>query len=213
MLLTVLFASAQVSHDRAKASEYPQHTRAGEAEVGVEYMVRSISVENMTFTAEGYLVIDVGVFPMAAAEVMVAISNFQLRLNGKKDLLMPQTPGIVAASMKYPDWTRRPQLEAGAGPVIIGRPRQVERFPGDNRPAASRLPGPIPRAPAGVDKPVAEPLDLPALVARAALPEGPTRKPVHGYVYYACSTKLEKIKSVELVLTMGSGEPVTLRLR
>jgi len=112
---------------------------------------------------------------------------------------------MVAASLKYPDWERRPNLEAEAGVgnagVIVGRPQTAERFPGDPRPAQQRLPRP-PQAPppenrSGLEKP--EPVKADELALSAALPEGSARGPVSGYLYFAWKGKPGSIKSLELI--------------
>jgi hypothetical protein len=145
----------------------------------------------------------------------ITTSAFVLRINGKEKL-MAQTPGMVGAALKYPDWQYERGVRMAAGPVIIGRPAPVERFPGDNRPAQSRIPGPVPRAPtdAGSGAATAEPEDPAEVVNLTSLPEGPRRQPVSGYVFFPWQGKLTKIKTVELHVRFDeSREPVILRLR
>jgi hypothetical protein len=121
---------------------------------------------------------------------------------------------MVAASLKYPDWSRRPQAVAQAGPIVIGPPQPVERFPGDSRPARSRIPGQIPRVPTKQDTGVEEEqVDVTEEVLRAALPEGPARGPVSGYLFFPWRGNPAKIRSVELIYRPESGAPTTLRLR
>lgn len=211
-------AFAQGTQPKPKAAEYPVHARIGQVDFGAEYMVHSISADNSTFTAEDYLVVEVGVFPDLGAQAHIDTRNFTLRVNGKKDLLYAQAPSMVAASLRYPDWERRRSMDvyAGAGDrgVVIGRPQSVERFPGDNRPASSRLPGPVPRVPADPGgKPEKERFDPAEIVTRAALLEGITKHPVSGYVFFAYRGKMSNIKKLELLVKSESVEPVALRLR
>ena len=155
-----------------------------------------------------------GGLPGAPVGSGVGSRKFTLRLNGKKDVLFPQPPGMVAASLKYPDWQQKPQMTVGGGMgnsgVILGQPTPTARFPGDRR-AEPRLPAP-PQAP-GTDAPVEkEPMDITELVQKVALPEGLTRFPVSGYLFFPYSGKLKSLKSVELLIATPS-EPLVLRLK
>ena len=49
-------------------------------------------------------------------------------------------------------------------------------------------------------------------VHKVALPEGPARNPVSGFLFFPYRGKLSKLKSVELLVDYGSG-PVLLRLK
>jgi len=144
--------------------------------------------------------------------------HFHLRLNGKKHVLFAQTPQMVAAGLKYDDWEQRPTLVAGGGMgnggILIGRPQQVERFPGDTREAQRRVPGGIPRAPepenrSGQERVVVKPEEI---VVRAALPEGDIRAHAKGYLYFAFKGKPSSLKKVELLYSGPAGEAL-LRLR
>jgi hypothetical protein len=114
---------------------------------------------------------------------------------------------MVAAALKYPDWSMRPQLTGvagvGDGAVVIGRPRQVERFPGDRRPADTRMPG-------SGNTPVQDSETPPPeqMVVEAALPEGPARGPISGYLYFAFKDKPKKVKSLELLYNTGTTQAV-----
>ena len=108
-----------------------------------------------------------------------------------------------------------PTLEAGAGigdaGVIVGRPQQTARFPGDQRPPDARTPKP-PRAPEqdhGVAKKA--PPRAEDVVIESALAEGNLKAPVSGYVYFAYKGKVTAIRSLELIYTGPEG-PATLAL-
>lgn len=207
-------ARAQGTESRSKIADYPLHANVGNVGVGAEYMVQSVASSRGSFIADGFLVVDVGVFPPPGG-MTISTSAFTLRINGK-DTLMAQTPSMVGASLKYPDWNRQRGIVAAAGPVIIGRPAPVERFPGDTRPAQTRVPGRVPQAPTDASGGTAggEQINLPEIVNAAALPEGPRKQPVSGYVYFPWSGKLTKLKKVELLVQFDeSREPVALRLR
>ena len=193
---------------KSKPEEYPVHGRAGDTTIAAEYMVQSISTPKASFIAKDYLVVEVAVFPPRTG-TMIRASDFTLRINGAKQELLTQTPGMVAASIKYDDWRGRRGVVAQAGPVIIG-PRTSGRFPGDNRePLPRRQPGPDDAAPE-VERESVDPSDT---IDAAALNEGPARQPRSGYIFFPYTGKLTKIKTVELNYRPESGEPVALRLR
>jgi hypothetical protein len=202
---------------KPKPADYPVHAPAGDAWLGAEYHVRSVLARGQTIVVQDYLVVEVALYPPPGKPLAVSTGQFTLRLNGKKLLLYAQAPGFVAAALKYPDWERRPTLVATGGigdaGVIIGRPEQVERFPGDNRPSRTRLPRP-PRAPAPEDPSglaEEEPPKPEELVVEAALPGGEAKGPVSGYLYFAHKGKTKSIRTLEL-LYEGPGGGATLRL-
>jgi hypothetical protein len=200
-----------------KAADYPVHATAGTTAIGAEYLVHSIPSGTQTFIASDYLVVEVAVFPALGEPIEVGASNFTLRLNGKKEGIHPDVPGVVAASVKYPDWEQRKNVEVQGGVgdtgVVIGRPPVVGRFPGDPRPQQSRLPR-APKAPAPDDRNGMEqeqPASAEDVITQKALAEGPAEKPVSGYVYFRYRGKIKSIKSLELIYESKSG-PVTLKL-
>ncbi|HEY3031744.1 MAG TPA: hypothetical protein VGJ68_16415 [Bradyrhizobium sp.] len=210
--------AAEGAEPKAKAADYPAHSAVGGLEIGAEYMVHSFSGHGQTFIAKDYLTVEVALYTRGADRLELSQGQFTLRLNGRKQMLLPQAPTFVAASLKYPDWeyNRSAEVYAGAGNtgVTIGRPPTVERFPGDPRPGQQRLPRP-PQAPepedrSGVDKqPPAKAEDVAVAVA---LPEGDVKPPVSGYLYFAWKGKTTSIKSVELMYT-GPAGAVTLKLQ
>jgi hypothetical protein len=206
-------AAAQGTSPRPNAAEYPVHAQAGDMGIGAEYMVRTIGIPKGSFLTDDYLVVDVALYPPPRG-ITVNANQWTLRLNNRKEELLTQTPGIVAASLKYPDWSRRPRAVAQAGPIIFGQPQPVERFPGDARPAQSRIPGRIPQVPTKQDTGVEEePIDVNDAVLRAALPEGPAKHPVSGYLFFPWRGKPAKIKAIELIYRPESGAPTILRIR
>jgi hypothetical protein len=170
-------------------SDYPAQGAAKDFKAGAEYLVSSFSARGQSFTVDDYLIVEVGVFPQGEANI--DLRRFTLRINGK-NLLLTQTPGMVAASVKYPDWSSKPVVTAAAGPVILGRPPAVERFPGDRR-EQRRIPGQT------VETREPE-VDYVTLINHAALPEGKRSKPVAGFLYFPFDKKLKTIRTVELLV-------------
>jgi hypothetical protein len=183
------------------------------AGVTAEFQVRSISSGEKMFVSEDHIVVEVTVTPPDKQEIAVSHGHFTLRMNGRKQLLLPQPPQFVAAAFKYPDWHRQRGLTMQAGPVILGGPQISERFPGDPNPGRRRLPAP-PGAPeaedrSGMEKEEVRPEEL---VVQAALPEGPASLPVKGYLYFPYRGAIKKIKRLELIYAGPAGD-TTIRLR
>jgi len=201
-----------------KPADYPVHATEGATSIGAEYLVHSIPAGNQTLLAPEYLVFEVAVFPPRGSAVEIGSGTFTLRLNGKKQVLYPVSPGFVAGSLKYPDWEMRPNAQATVGMgdagVTIGRPPVVGRFPDDPRPGQSRPPR-APKAPVPDDQRAVEqeePESIDQVIARTALPEGPAAKPVSGYLYFAHKGKAKTVKSLELIY-QDKADTITLKLQ
>jgi hypothetical protein len=200
-----------------KPTDYPAQATLGPLAIGAEYLVHSIPTGNQTFVAPDYLVVEVAVFPGRDQSVEIGSRTFALRLNGKKEVTYPDAPGFAAASVKYPDWVQRKNLEvqasAGDAGVIVGRPPVVGRFPDDQRPSQSRLPR-APKAPEPDDRrgiEQEEPVRAEDAITTRALPEGAAEKPASGFLYFHYKGKTRSIKSIELVYE-GKAGTVTLKL-
>lgn len=207
--------SAEAQHGTApkpSAAGYPAHADLGKFAIGAEYNVRSVGGEKEMFVVPEYLVIEVAVYPAKGQRIEVTSAHFMLRINGKKkNTLFPQTPAMVAASLKYPDWEQRPSLVMsggyGDGQIIVGRPRDVARFPGDRREDQRRAPRPQ----IGDPQQAKPGMTAEEVAVDRALPTGPTAGPISGYLYYFFKGKPKSIKSLELIYDPGE-HPVTIRL-
>lgn len=201
-LFAVLAVRGQGTQPKSQPAGYPAHARAGAISIAAENMGHSLATAEGAILVNDYLVIEVALY----SDQPFAISSGQFTLHraGRKQVLLPQTPGIVAASLKYPDWEQRPTLVGGVGvgdgEITLGRPAPVGRFPDDRR-AQSRIPGGIPRAPdppdrSGADKP--PPTSIEEVVSRSALPEGEVHPPVSGFLFFPYKGKLKAMRDLEL---------------
>src|ERR1700730_3646789 len=142
-LLSLCGAFSQTA-SKDKVTDYPAHAMDGTTGVAAEYLVHSIPAGTQTFIASDYLVMEVAVFPALGEPIDIGTSTFKLRVNGKKEVISAEGPGFVAASVRYPDWEQRKNVEVQGGigdaGVVLGRPPVVGRFPGDPTPQQSRLP-------------------------------------------------------------------------
>ena len=213
LLSACLVVAAQEKEPRSNASDYPAHVQVASADIGAEYLVHSVPAVTGSYFANEYLVIDVGVFPKSSSAMMISTGQFTLRINGRS-VLYSQSPGMVAASLKYPDWEQRPTVTAAAGVgdgvVVIGQPR-VGRFPGDPTGNRSPLP-PVAKAPEDntVDKAPQMPVE--EAIRRASLPEGKADRPVKGCLFFPFKGKTKSIRSLELLYEAESGAKAKLPL-
>jgi hypothetical protein len=198
---------------KPKPSDYPVHVRTADVTLAADYTVRTVIAPARTVFLRDYLAVEVAIYPELGKQIIASSSRFRLRLNGSKGVLYPQSAGMVAASLKYADWERRPALIAEAGPVIIGRPPATSRFPGDPTPNPRTPPMPPPASGAPADTPN-EPVRDDEIVTDLGLREAPVTLPVSGYLYFAWKGKPEKLRTVELLFeAQPESEPVVLRLR
>jgi hypothetical protein len=213
--LAALVLHAQGTTPKEKPEDYHVHSKLAGFELAADYLVHSMPVKGGVIDVNEYLVIEVAVFPTTREPAAITSGEFTLRINGHKSMLSAQTPGMVAASLKYPDWEVRPTLEASAGvgnaDVILGRPVQTERFPGDPRPRQSRLPsrpkvGDQP-SPTGEEKPPEAPLE--ETVQHSAFPEGVLAGTESGYLFFPFRGKTKSIRALELLYESQDGSRKT----
>lgn len=196
-------ALAQSGTDpKPKAEDYEVHGQSKEAAIGAEFMIHSFSGQGQTYIAKDYLVVEVAVYPPKDSTFEVKAGRFALRINGKSQVLTPVPAQMAASSLQHPEWQSGPRLEGGVGPVILGRPAPTQVPGGQPPPTYPRVPPPD----SGIEQ---EPrLTAPELLIETALPEGPCRGPVSGFLYFAYRGKTTSIKSLDLLF-----EDAVLKLR
>jgi hypothetical protein len=211
LLFAGLLSAEEGVAPRPGPADFPVHEETVQLAIGAEFMVHSFGRDSDRYVNEDYLTVEVGVYPNNRAPFALAIGQFTLRINRKKDVILAAAPSVVVASLNYPDWEQRGRVDGQAGPVIMGRPQATSRFPGDNRPAQGRLPDP-PQAPS--DPALTGPAHIApsALLREVALKEGEHKFPTGGYLYFPYRGKIKSIKSLDLLYNNGS-ESITLRLR
>ncbi|MGA2137007.1 MAG: hypothetical protein ABSH50_32345 [Bryobacteraceae bacterium] len=205
-----VLAAQSGTRPRPSALDYPAHAELAHMSVGAEYTVHGFSNGEEMYIARDYLVVEVALFPAKGQIVAANAGQFALRINGRKQVLQPEAPEFVAASLRFPDPDRHPGVEAGIGPLILGAPQPTARFPGD--PSAAPAPQP-PRAPddnpSGIER--QPPVKAEDLVMQTALPEDEHHSPVSGFLYFPYRGKAKAIKSLQLEFS-GSDGTVTLPL-
>ena len=193
---------------RPKPGDYPVQVRVGDTAISAEYLVHTLPGRDMSYVLPSYLVIEVAAYPPKSPPLVVWSGDFRLRINRKTEL-GADTPAMVAASLKHPEWEAHKGLDVqgGVGPVIFGRTDPAPRFPGDTTGSQGPVP---PRAP--VESPASVERPAPQSVAEAAVefayPDGPCHRPVSGYLYFPFAKKAKSIQSLELIWLHGRDETV-----
>jgi hypothetical protein len=208
LLLFSAVAFAQGTETKPKPDDYPvqavAHVLGKPITLGAEFMVHSFSRAEESYIAPEFLVVEVALFAGKGETLHVDPSQFVLRINGKKQPLVAQGPGLVASSLTHPEWqSRGPRMQAGGGlggiGVGVGRPRPTD-IPGMPPQPGTRPPNPvdIPQDnPSGMER--REHVKPEELCVQTALPSGEFRRPVSGFLYYSYKGKVSSIKSLELV--------------
>lgn len=216
---SVLIAAAQPeptvdqgTKPHPKPTQYPVHAAVGKIVIGAENWGHGFTSPLGSYSADDFIVIEVALYAEGNVPFDYSPQNFTLRLNKKGTPLLTESPGAVAASIKYPDWEQRRELngQVGAGDmdVILGRQRPVERFPGDPRTTQGQpAGGPLPRAPqpedasgVKVQKPTID-----QVVARVALAGGVAHPPIAGFLFFPYKGKMKALKTVELIYEGPAG--------
>ena len=205
-VLPLVMPAQEIMPARATPADYKAHAPINKDHtLAAEFQGRTVPAPSAAFVLQDYVVVEVALFTRAYE---FNSGRYSLRLNGKSPLLA-QTPGMVAASLKYPDWENRREMTATAGVgdanVILGRRNTTPRFPGDRR-----QPQPPPGTPV---KEVAVLENAPwDWVAKLAWEDGPVKGPAGGLLYFPYSGNLAKLKNIELIYNSPEGL-VTLPLR
>jgi len=206
-------AFGQGTEPKPKPEDYEVHAQARTAAIGAEFTVHSFSRGEDSYLAKDYLVVEVALYPPKGQTFEVQDANFNLRLNGKKQLLEPQPPTMVAAELRHPEWEQptgvRPEVGVGVGNtgVILGAPRaNPNPFPGSQAPGTPSPPIHRPGDdPDGLRTP---PVKADELLLETALVEGPHHSPISGFLYFPYRGKISSIKTLELLY-----EDAVLKLR
>lgn len=206
-LLAAAFAFAQTASHPRTLADYPVHAALDRGfTLAAEYLAHSVPTAAGTFVADNYLVVEVAFFGPPKAPVKLDPGNFTLRINHQKNVLAPDSPGAVANSIKYPDWTQKPGLSgsAGNGDIMVGPRTPVPRFPGDPS-GGQPVPGnPPERDPNRPDTQFETPIE--DRIQGASLESARPAVPTSGLLFFEFLGKTKKIKSLELIYQGESGK-------
>lgn len=196
---------------RAEASRYPASAQEGQLKVGA----RLLSAEQIrrTFATDlnrHHLVVEVSLYPESGIPIEVSRTHFALRAAGSDAASKPSNPRAVAAmtlqrSGEGRDVTLYPQVGIGYESGRTYDPvTGQERKGGGVYTSAGVGVGLGPRETTQTDKD-REVMELE--LTEKGLPEGPTNKPVAGYLYFPYSEK-KKSDAYQLECTLGGAKLV-----
>jgi hypothetical protein len=181
---------------RVSPSEYQAHAQAGTVTVAAEFTGHSIATPQGTFTTEEYIVVETGFFGPEGARLKVSAEDFSLRVNGKKGAMSPQPFGLIASSLKDPEW--EPPAEKKSK-TSMGGGGGGGKEQGEAPPPPPKMSFPERRA-------------MEQKVQKITLPEGDRPLPVAGLIYFQYGGKTKGIKSLELIYNGPAGK-ATLTLQ
>jgi hypothetical protein len=181
---------------RATPHDYQAQGQAGKVTIGAEFMGHSVPKPEGPLATEDFVVVEIGLFGAPDTKINLTGDDFTLRVNGKKAALPSQPFGMVAATLKDPEWAPPEEKKEAKSKTSLGGGGQA-----DNN-------GPPP--------PVHVPIELQRAMAqyvqKAALAEGDRALPQAGLIFFQYRGKTKSIHSLELIYTGAAGN-ATLKLQ
>ena len=179
-----------------KTTDFPAHGKLPGIEIGARFLPNGLPSDAAVRAGKDFLVVDVGIFPETRGGVSVSKSQFTLSVDGKTMLAARSPlanssngPAVVARdSLSHDSSSHGGSVELG-GPPITGHPggKELESMP---------------RRPISLD-PQPDAGQSAARAGKVALPEGPTNKPVSGYLFFRFEGNPKAIRSLDLVYDGG----------
>jgi len=183
---------------RVAPTDYQAQGQAGTVTVAAEFKGHSIPTPQGPLSTEDYVAIETGLFGPPGARLVLSSGDFSLRINGKKTPLPSQPFGLVAGSVKDPEW--EPPVPAPAkSKTSVGGGGQGERGEGNAPPAPVQIP-------------IAEKRAMAQRVQKASLPEGDRTLPQAGLIFFQYRGKTESVHSIDLIYAGPAGK-ATLTLQ
>ena len=182
---------------RASAAEFPVRAQVGHVTIAAEFTGHGVGTPQGALTTEDYVVVELGLYGAPEARAKISLSDFSLRINGKK-ALPGQQYGMVLSTLKDPEWQPPEELKptkSKMGGVSAG----------GGGPQAGEAPTPPKMT-------FAERRAMEQKVQKAALPEGDRALPVAGLLFFQYRGKDSAIKSAELVYEGPAGK-ATMQLQ
>ena len=197
LLAVVWTVQAQGLGARSTPAEYPSRTTAGKVTIAAEFKGHSVpTAQGTALTSEDYIVVEAGLFGPPDSRLTFTLSDFSLRVNGKKQALESLPCGMVVGSLKDPEWEPpEPKASKGGKTSING---------GGGGGDSKDPPAPV-KIPIEVQRSMAQ------RAQKAAMPEGDRPLPQAGLLFFKYGGKTKGIRSLELVYDGPAGH-ATLEL-
>ena len=177
---------------RTAPTEYQAHAQAGSISIGAEFMGHSVPTPQATYLSDDFVVIETGFFGPPDARLKLAVQDFSIRINGKKNTLPNQHYELSFHTLRDPEW-EPPAAEKSKTSLNTGGQGQQNDAP----PPPPKMPIELRRA-------------MEQRVQKAALPEGERILPQAGLIFFEYRGK--NIKSIELIYDGPAGK-ATLTLQ
>ena len=181
---------------RATPGDYQAQAKLGAVTLAAEFMGHSVPRPEGPLSTDDYVAVETGLFGPPGARIQLSIDDFSLRINGKKTPLPRQPYGLVASSLKDPQWVppEDTQSKKSKGGLSAGGQ-------GDS----SSTPAPV-HVPIELQRAMAQ------YVQRSSLLEGDRALPQAGLIFFQYRGKAKSIHSVELIYSGPAGK-ATLALQ
>jgi hypothetical protein len=180
---------------RATPADYLSQGPAGTLTVAAEFMGHSVPTPQGLLTTEEFVVVEAALFGPSETRSKISIEDFSLRINDKKTPIPSQPYGLVAKSLKDPDYElpnstpEHSKTTLGKTGINTGGGRGAET----ERPVVVHIPIEIQR---GWEE----------RVRKASLPEGDRPLPQAGLIFFPYRGKVQGIHSLELIYSGPAGK-------
>ena len=209
--LASAFAGDGIS-PRGSADDYAAHQTAGTVAIGAAYLPPSLAKKLFgdDLDKHGWVVFEVGVFPVDSTQTDVAADDFKLRQGKDPSIIRAATPHMVAADVR-PQKVKQPKLPEN---VTVHNTETIGYQTGPYGRGVYTSSGvgvgigknePPPAAP-----PTASQLELEQQLEEKSLPETNTAKAVAGYIFFPKPSK-DKTADYELIYFGRDGQ-INLKL-
>jgi hypothetical protein len=185
---------------RATPADYQAQAMAGSVTIAADFTGHGIPNAQEPLQSEDYVAVEVGLFGPDGAKLTITVSDFSLRINGKKEAQPSQSPGLVARGIKDPSWVA-PEAAGGGSKSkggISGSAGGGGRAAGDPPPVTPKPPVELLRG-------------WQQRVLKAGIAEGERTLPQAGLLFFSYRGKTDNIQSLELIYNGPAGK-ATLKL-
>jgi hypothetical protein len=177
---------------RAAPTDYQAQGKAGEITIAAEFAGHSVPTPEGPLSDEEYVVVEAAFFGPAGTKLQLTEGDFSLRINGNKKAQPSDPYGLVASTVKDPEWEPPEKHDgnktsfgsAGSGGVAADN---------GSPPTPSKVPFEIQRK-------------LSLRVRKVSMPVGDRTLPEAGLLYFKYRGKEKGIHSLELIYSGAAGQ-------
>ena len=185
---------------RTAPTDYQVHAEKGGYTLGMDFVGHSMpTLDGGVLSNDDYIALEVAVYGPAGTRAKLAITDFKLRINNKKNDVDPQPAGMLDSALKDPEWEAEntPSKEKSKS----GMSSEADETGVKRDPMASSTPvTPKPSVPVK--------RSWIARLQKMAFIEGDRELPQGGLIFFPYHGKTAGIKTLELVYKSPGGEIV-----